>query len=456
MGNRAIGVYFAMDKRNGFGGKSVIDFGDVAPETAAYREAKDYRRYMSSASLASVTNAAKAMYRDSKKYNRGIPCFRSSSTSVPMSKTTIDMRETSWIDKSGNKRSGAAFFFKMGCFQTLSYPSSNYQEIATELIAENEEREAKRKLTAHNQGNSFNPRPYPKSPEDIPKEERNVVMKSVISKKDGMPEIDGTTKVKKNLMKKSGFVVKRVLDGEFKALDSRLMIGDDGRLYFLLCWKDPGAKKKKGLLDPKRVGGIDLGVKIPAVCAVSPELGPARLYVGEGELIRKKRSEFRAKRRDNNRRGMLSGKKRTDICVDKRETRWVDNLLHNLTRQIVDWFIANNLGTMKIENLASLRRRDADSEYKMLMWTPQKLQEMLKYKSKEAGIKVHVVSAAYTSQTCSECGHRDKESRKSQSFFECTDCGTKMNADYNAARNIAMVEVSTESELDEIAMTDED
>ena len=49
-------------------------------------------------------------------------------------------------------------------------------------------------------------------------------------------------------------------------------------------------------------------------------------------------------------------------------------------------------------------------------------------------IEVH---PAYTSVTCSSCGHRDKESRQSQAVFICTKCGAKENADLNAARMIA-------------------
>lgn len=56
---------------------------------------------------------------------------------------------------------------------------------------------------------------------------------------------------------------------------------------------------------------------------------------------------------------------------------------------------------------------------------------MLAYKT-----SVIAVSAAYTSQTCSNCSKIDKASRKSQSVFDCTFCGHKENADINAAKNI--------------------
>ena len=46
------------------------------------------------------------------------------------------------------------------------------------------------------------------------------------------------------------------------------------------------------------------------------------------------------------------------------------------------------------------------------------------------------VNPAYTSQTCSECGHADKENRKTQTRFLCVSCGFASNADTNAAINI--------------------
>ena len=51
------------------------------------------------------------------------------------------------------------------------------------------------------------------------------------------------------------------------------------------------------------------------------------------------------------------------------------------------------------------------------------------------GVRVHKVNPAYTSQTCSECGSRDKRSRNGERFC-CTACGVIQDADFNASRNI--------------------
>jgi transposase len=51
--------------------------------------------------------------------------------------------------------------------------------------------------------------------------------------------------------------------------------------------------------------------------------------------------------------------------------------------------------------------------------------------------RLEEIEPAYTSQICSDCGYRGPESRESQSRFRCRACGLIVNADVNAARNIA-------------------
>lgn len=60
----------------------------------------------------------------------------------------------------------------------------------------------------------------------------------------------------------------------------------------------------------------------------------------------------------------------------------------------------------------------------------------LEYKLEAAGGRLIYVPAAYTSQTCAECGVVDARSRKSQAVFECVACDHRDHADTNAARNI--------------------
>ena len=60
------------------------------------------------------------------------------------------------------------------------------------------------------------------------------------------------------------------------------------------------------------------------------------------------------------------------------------------------------------------------------------LERKLAYKAGQ----VIKVDPAYTSQTCSRCGHAGKANRPSQAVFACGVCGFQANADHNAAINI--------------------
>lgn len=61
---------------------------------------------------------------------------------------------------------------------------------------------------------------------------------------------------------------------------------------------------------------------------------------------------------------------------------------------------------------------------------------ILAYKLEERGGYLCKVDPAYTSQTCSDCGTVDRQSRESQAAFVCQHCGFRANADHNAAINI--------------------
>ena len=62
----------------------------------------------------------------------------------------------------------------------------------------------------------------------------------------------------------------------------------------------------------------------------------------------------------------------------------------------------------------------------------------LTYKLVAAGGELRTIAPQHTSTRCSCCGVTDKTHRKSQAVYECADCGSVMNADTNAARNILL------------------
>lgn len=103
--------------------------------------------------------------------------------------------------------------------------------------------------------------------------------------------------------------------------------------------------------------------------------------------------------------------------------------------------IAEQFGTVVLENLkvvnmtaSGVGKRGLNRSILNQGWSA--FETILAYKLEERGGTLVKVPAAYTSQTCSECGTIDKRSRESQASFNCLHCGFTAHADVNAAINI--------------------
>ena len=64
------------------------------------------------------------------------------------------------------------------------------------------------------------------------------------------------------------------------------------------------------------------------------------------------------------------------------------------------------------------------------------LVRQIEYKAEKVGIQVIRTTEEYTSQSCSWCGVIKKSNRKYRGLYVCQDCGTVLNADVNASKNI--------------------
>jgi putative transposase len=107
------------------------------------------------------------------------------------------------------------------------------------------------------------------------------------------------------------------------------------------------------------------------------------------------------------------------------------NFTHQLSRSII-----NNFGTICIENLEINRMVHNHCLAKSILdasWT--QFTQQLIYKAEEAGRKLIKVNPAYTSQDCSNCGHRTKLELKDR-VYKCSCCNMVLDRDHNAARNI--------------------
>ncbi len=118
-----------------------------------------------------------------------------------------------------------------------------------------------------------------------------------------------------------------------------------------------------------------------------------------------------------------------------RETRWVEDYLHRISKAIVQEAVAHDCDRIAFEELTDIRDRMPGAK-KFHTWAFHRLYDYTAYKAEAEGIKATQVDPAYTSKRCSKCGTTLDENRPSQARFCCQKCGYEVNADYNAAKNI--------------------
>jgi IS605 OrfB family transposase len=190
------------------------------------------------------------------------------------------------------------------------------------------------------------------------------------------------------------------------------------------------------------VVGIDRGVKVSAALSTGEMLTVSRLAEGEQRrLIRLERTLAKAKRGSGRRSDARVAIARMRARETDRRKDWAEKTSTRIAREF-DVIRVENLnirgmtrsakGTAvkpgrNVAAKAGLNREISRSGWGLLV---RRLED-------KAPGRVEKIDPAYTSQRCSACGRVDRNSRESQALFRCTACSYTVNADVNAARNIA-------------------
>ncbi len=233
----------------------------------------------------------------------------------------------------------------------------------------------------------------------------------------------------------------------------------------ITCRLLPGKRQHDMLVDPAwEIGGADLvwrrGVYYlhvtqhceaarhpPADEAIGVDLGIVHVATdstGErftGAKVREARSRFVARRAALQRVGTRSAKRRLKQ-MSGREQRFMRDVNHRIAKALVHKAVVSRKA-LALEDLTGIRDRTMarrEHRYERHSWAFYQLRLFLTYKAAWTGVPVRFVDPAYTSQTCSICGHAAKANRHSQASFQCQQCGFCCNADYNAAINISLAE----------------
>lgn len=230
----------------------------------------------------------------------------------------------------------------------------------------------------------------------------------------------------------------RPLGGELRNVTVRQKAG---HWYVSIQWQREVAEPMTSSLPAV---GIDRGVKVFAALSDGTQIAPLNSFRRiEVNLAKLQRRLARKQKFSANWRKLKAKISRAYL----RAANARKDYLHNLSTKI-----AKSHGIVKVEKL-SVRGMSASAagtvansgrnvraksglNKSILDQGWSMFETMLAYKLAERGGELVKVQAAYTSQTCAECGVVDRASRLDQATFRCTACGHEDNADVNAARNI--------------------
>lgn len=244
-------------------------------------------------------------------------------------------------------------------------------------------------------------------------------------------------------------IVQRCMSGEYKIGESELIYNKKKRCWFLnLTYKF--TPERSTALDPEKIMGVDLG--IACVAYMGFNFCEDRFFIGRSE-VDAFRAQTEARKRMLQRQGKYCGEGRIGhgyatrnkpvLQISDLIKRFRDTANHKYSRFIVQKALDYGCGTIQMEDLEDIK---GIAENKFLRdWTYFDLRQKVKYKAEEHGIELKLVDPRYTSQRCSKCGWIDRQNRpkeeKGQAFFQCTECGYKANADYNASVNLATKDI---------------
>jgi putative transposase len=188
------------------------------------------------------------------------------------------------------------------------------------------------------------------------------------------------------------------------------------------------------------------GTPTPATDFIGVDLGIANLATDSdgaqysGKPVDDVRKRYNLQRKRLQRKGTKGGKNKLKRTAAK-ESRFRRHENHCISKQIVQTAKRTDRG-IALEDLKGFRERatarGGDARNRLSGWSFHQLFAFLDYKGTWNGVPIVQVDPAYTSRTCSECGHRERSNRKSQSEFQCMACGHESHADVNAARNLRL------------------
>jgi putative transposase len=174
--------------------------------------------------------------------------------------------------------------------------------------------------------------------------------------------------------------------------------------------------------------GVDVGLKTFAYLSTGEEIANPRFFRREeAALARASRKLSKAPKGSNEREKKRKVVARVHERIRNRRKNFIEQEVYKLIQRFgllaVEALVVRNM----VKN-PKLAKGIADASWSLFL-------TRLLDKAEEAGREVVRVNPAYTSQTCSACGHR-QPMPLSVRVYECPNCGLVIQRDHNASNNI--------------------
>ena len=184
---------------------------------------------------------------------------------------------------------------------------------------------------------------------------------------------------------------------------------------------------------PNSIVGLDVGLDIIAAISEArvvdhPE---SAVYKDMGPVLEthpKPRRIFNTRGKNYSER--IAGRQAAKLPVGRLQLAASRNVRHTIFNEIIKPLA--NIETIKVEKLSGKIGQMGSSKVSAMRTAVRLLQERY-------GTRVREVRPHHTSQDCSQCGFRSKESWSYEHgrYGECPKCGHKEDRDTNASRNVA-------------------
>jgi len=174
--------------------------------------------------------------------------------------------------------------------------------------------------------------------------------------------------------------------------------------------------------------GIDMGLQHFATLSNGQEIANPKFFTLSEKILAKaqrKLAKLKKGTKERRKQGKVVAKIHEHIGNQRKD------FCHKESKKIIEQYQYICVEDLDITNM--MEKSFYTKSILDASWN--QFRQFLTYKAAEAGRKLGVVNPAYTTQTCHQCGNREKK-KLSERMHCCSQCGYKTTRDLNAAQNI--------------------